>query len=72
MKKTPQKMRVTFELQGSDAKKRTMYRFFRHLERTGQLAADMEAHFEVQTAFMTPEELAVLYNMKPEDFEETG
>lgn len=71
-KKTPDKMRITFELFGSPAKKRSMYRWFRALERDGTLAAEMEALYETQTAFSSPEELAECYNMKPEDFEETG
>ena len=72
MTKTPQKITLTFKLLGSDAKKRTMYKWFKALQKLGYLPAEMEALFEVQTAFMTPEELAALYNMKPEDFEETG
>ena len=70
--KTPKKMRVTFTLQGSPAKRRSMYRWFRALEGDGTLGVNMEAHYETETAFTSPEDLARFYNMKPEDFEETG
>ena len=71
-KKTPERMRLSFELPGSPAKRRSMYKWFRQLEKDGMLAVELEALYETQTAFNTPDELAERYNMKPEDFEVTG
>jgi len=49
-----------------------MYKWFRQLEKDGMLSVELEALYETQTAFSTPEELAKRYNMMPEDFEVTG
>ena len=70
--RTPQKITLSFRLVGTPAKKRTMYRWLKALEKDGTLASEIEALFETETAFYTPEELALRYGMKPEDFEETG
>ncbi len=71
-KNAPARMRVSFELRGPPAKRRSMYKWFRQLEKDGTLCVEMEALYETQTAFCAPEELAERYNMKPEDFEVTG
>lgn len=71
-KNAPERMRVSFELPGSLAKRRSMYKWFRQLEKDGMLSVELEALYETQTAFNTPEELAKRYNMMPEDFEVTG
>lgn len=71
-KKAPERMRISFVLRGSPAKRRSMYKWFRQLEKDGTLSVEMEALYETQTAFCTPEELAQRYKMKPEDFEVTG
>lgn len=71
-KNAPERMRVSFDLRGSLAKRRSMYKWFRQLEKDGMLAVELEALYETQTAFSTPEELAERYNMMPEDFEVTG
>ena len=70
--KDPKRMTITFTLYGSLAKRRSMYRWFRTLARTGYIDGEMEAMYETQTAFQSPEELAKRYDMKPDDFEETG
>ncbi|MBT7071355.1 MAG: hypothetical protein HN975_10765 [Anaerolineae bacterium] len=71
-KNAPERMRVSFELRGPPAKRRSMYKWFRQLEKDGMLCVEMEALYETQTAFSTPEELAKRYDMMPEDFEVTG
>lgn len=71
-KNAPERMRISFGLRGSPAKRRSMYKWFRQLEKDGMLSVELEALYETQTAFCTPEELAKRYDMQPEDFEVTG
>ena len=71
-KKIPQKITLTFRLHGSDAMKRSIYKWLKALEKSDCLGSEMANLYECQTAFMTPVALAALYNMNPEDFEETG
>jgi hypothetical protein len=72
MAKTPQKITLTFKLYGSDARKRTVHKWLKALEKNGALGSEIFNLYECQTAFMTPEQVADLYGLSPEDIEETG
>ncbi len=72
-RKTPQKITLTFNLCGSDAKKRSVYRWLKALEKNESLGSEINNLYECQTAFLSPEAIADLYpGLSPDDIEEAG